>query len=430
MAQFKIASDYAVTKLIPLLEFKNYNGQFYLKIGDKLVCFNASNKGKFKDDYEKISHHLTGFFKNLLNDLKKEENNVYSENKEEIERYISNSEKCNGNYTINNFDVYEKKHYDSEMSIKFMSEILKKLFKYVKINVKNTAFNDSNENINLPVELTNLIYGFVPNDTTMELVNNIKSNMMLSKNEIIEELIKFFPHIESNNSIIDVYYNILDLYVTCILIMNTLRDKFHSEFRDKKSFPDSKPKTKKDIKIIKKYIYFNNTTYCNFDVLHNSLFNYIEQLFKSEIKKFREIKIFENYDYFKEKFNNREPFQGISEIEIFYKIFNYGYDFKFYKKDYKIPDLLSNTTNILTCHDIYLIKQFPVWVKHLLEKISIRINDMLTYFSKLEKYDRSKSMIEKVEKLIKLQNKYEYHVLQKYKNECRNELKKIEKFLN
>jgi hypothetical protein len=37
-------------------------------------------------------------------------------------------------------------------------------------------------------------------------------------------------------------------------------------------------------------------------------------------------------------------------------------------------------------------------------------------------------MIERVEKLIKLQNEYQYHMLQRYKNECKNELKKIEKF--
>jgi geranylgeranyl pyrophosphate synthase len=54
----------------------------------------------------------------------------------------------------------------------------------------------------------------------------------------------------------------------------------------------------------------------------------------------------------------------------------------------------------------------------------------MTDFSKLEKYDKSykNTIVEKVEKLIKLQNKYQYHMLQRYKNECRNELKKIEKF--
>jgi hypothetical protein len=49
-------------------------------------------------------------------------------------------------------------------------------------------------------------------------------------------------------------------------------------------------------------------------------------------------------------------------------------------------------------------------------------------FSKIEKYDRKMSVIERVEKLINLQNKYAYHLLQKRKNECRGELKTIEKF--
>jgi len=53
---------------------------------------------------------------------------------------------------------------------------------------------------------------------------------------------------------------------------------------------------------------------------------------------------------------------------------------------------------------------------------------VIAHIGKIEKYDRKMSMIERVEKLIKLQNKYDYHVLQQRKNECRNELKIIEKF--
>jgi hypothetical protein len=75
-----------------------------------------------------------------------------------------------------------------------------------------------------------------------------------------------------------------------------------------------------------------------------------------------------------------------------------------------------------------MIKQYPVWVKHILENISENVVNIMERFSKIEKYDRKMSMIERVEKLIKLQNKYEYHVLQQRKNECRNELKIIEKF--
>ena len=119
-----------------------------------------------------------------------------------------------------------------------------------------------------------------------------------------------------------------------------------------------------------------------------------------------------------------------TEIEIFCTIFNRGYDCDFYKKDWKteIPELLSKTTNILTKHDIYMIKQFPIWEKNLVENLSNAIVKKMTDFSKIEKYDKTKSMIERVEKLVKLQNKYEYHMLQKYKNECRNEMKTIEKF--
>jgi hypothetical protein len=128
---------------------------------------------------------------------------------------------------------------------------------------------------------------------------------------------------------------------------------------------------------------------------------------------------------------NGDCFLELTEIEIFQKIFEFGYNDKFYKNDWKseIPELLSNTTNRLTTRDVYMIKQYPIWVKCFLEHLSIDVFAMITHFNKLVKYDRScKSIIERVEKLIKLQNEYEYHNLQKYKNECKNELKKIEKF--
>jgi hypothetical protein len=78
-----------------------------------------------------------------------------------------------------------------------------------------------------------------------------------------------------------------------------------------------------------------------------------------------------------------------------------------------------------------MIKQYPIWVKTFLEKISTNIFGMITHFNKLVKYDKcGMSIIERVEKLITLQNEYQYHNLQKYKNECNRELKKIEKIIN
>jgi hypothetical protein len=77
-----------------------------------------------------------------------------------------------------------------------------------------------------------------------------------------------------------------------------------------------------------------------------------------------------------------------------------------------------------------MIKQYPIWIKTFLEKLSTNLFAMITYFNKLVKYDKcGMSIIERVEKLIKLQNEYEYHNLQRYKNECKSELRKIEKFI-
>jgi hypothetical protein len=90
-------------------------------------------------------------------------------------------------------------------------------------------------------------------------------------------------------------------------------------------------------------------------------------------------------------------------IEIFQKIFNLEYDYKFYKNNWKteIPELLSSTTNTLTSRDLYMIKQFPNWVKTFFEQLSTNIFTMITHFNKRVKYDkRGMTIIERVEKLI------------------------------
>jgi hypothetical protein len=54
---------------------------------------------------------------------------------------------------------------------------------------------------------------------------------------------------------------------------------------------------------------------------------------------------------------------------------------------------------------------------------------MLAHLSKIKKYDRKMSIVERVVKLIDLQNEYKYHISQRCKNEIRNEIKIIEKFM-
>jgi hypothetical protein len=403
-----IAAEYASSKIAPMMEFRNHNGIYDMKIDDKWYYFNPTTKGKYNATYDEIFYHITTYFKVLSNMLDEQENNEYTAKKEEIK------------------DIYKKA--DS----KFINLIAKQIFEYVKKNVPNTAFNDSNDDIPLPVELTDIIYQFVPNDTNMDLVNKIKNKIMLPKNEIIVELIKFFPHIENEPEIIEIYCKYVDLYSTEKL-MKLLRHKFCHEYSTKKSFPKNNngksiPISKDDFKIFKKYVHLDKTSFGDSDQLTTTVRNSMEQLLYSEIKNLRQIKKFEKYDYLKTEL---QCFGEFTEIEIFKKIFAFDYEFKFYKNNWKteIPELLSNTTNTLTSRDLYMIKQYPIWTKHFLEKLSTKIFGMITHFNKLVKYDKvGICMIEKIEKLIKLQNEYQYHNLQKYKKECKNELKKIEKF--
>ena len=405
-----LAAEYASFTLAPMLEFRNYNGIYDIKINGKWYYFNPTTKAKYHATYDEIFYHITTYFKVLSNILDKEENIKYNTKKEEIK------------------DIYKKA--DS----KLINLIIKQIFEYVKKNVANTALNNSNEDIPLPVELTDMIYQFVPNDTNMDIVNKIKNKIMLPKNEIIVELLKFLPHIENEPKIIEIYCKYVDLYST-EQILNLLRNKLCDEYCAKKSFPKnndgkSLPISKDDFKIFKKYVYLDNSSLGDLDALTMSIHNSMQQLLYSEIKNLRQIKIIEHYYYFKDEFNGQK-FHEFTEIEIFQKIFNLEYDYKFYKNNWKteIPELLSSTTNTLTCSDLYMIKQFPNWVKTFFEQLSTNIFTMITHFNKKVKYDkRGMTIIERVEKLIKLQNEYQYHNLQKYKNECKNELRKIEKF--
>ena len=421
----KIDLENLIQKLVPLLEFKNYNGTFYIKAYQKWVYFHPSNKTKYPSAYRDIFHYLCmDIFKqiNTPSELKPLRNSIHPANSHYLWQMTDNEM---------NFDRF-----------KIMDKVIKKLFEYIKKNVPNTAHDDVIEQLplptHLPLEILNMIIDFKPNDTNMDFINTILKKIMLPKDEIIKQLIIFFPHIEKEpTTIIEIYYKYVIIFATNNL-MNLIRNKICDEYHEKKSYPANKsqqylPFSKDEYKYIKKYIYLNQSSFSGFDKLTQCIQSSMEQLLFSELREIREIKNFEKYDVFQRKFLNREPFNDKSEIEIFCTIFNRGYDCEFYKKDWKteIPELLSNTTNILTKNDIYMIKQYPIWIKKQLENLSNGIVKKMTDFSKLEKYDKiwKNTMIEKVEKLIKLQNKYQYHMLQRYKNECRNEVKKIEKFI-
>jgi hypothetical protein len=394
------ATEFVVQRLIPLVEIRNFNGHYYLKIQENWVYFHPSKYAK------------NSSFNEILKYFIKKYDSVFHE--------------------ITDPNLIEIREFIDKDIIKTTKIIMKKLFEYCEKNVPNTAVkHDENIHPQLPVELSNMIFEFIPNDTEIDVVNNIKKNIMLPKNDIISELIQILPHLESNHAKIEAYYKYVDLYITNTLIIDILRNKIVDEFQEKKSFPDLHPIFKNDFKNIKKYIYLNKTSYSSIDDLPMFIENSMEQLLYSELKAFGKIELYEKYEYFRSEYKS-QVFHDISEIEIFQKIFNFKYYNRFFVTNWQkaLPELLSNTTNVLTTFDIHTIKQFPIWVKTLLQNISTRTIDKMNYFSKLEKYDRKQTIIKRVEILIKMQNEYGYHNLQKYKNECRHELKKIEKFID
>lgn len=396
------ATEFVVQRLIPLVEIRNFNGHYYLKIQENWLYFHPSKYTK-NASYNEILKYFIKKYDSVFHEL--QEPNL-------------------------NCEIMEIKKFINKDIMKNTKIIIKKLFEYCVKNVPNTAVN-YDEIIKLPVELSNMIFEFIPNDTEMDYVNNIKKNIMRPKNEIITELIKFLPHITSNPKTIDIYYKFVDLYITNNIVIDILRNKIVDEFQEKKSFPDLHPIFKNDFKNIKKCIYLNKISFSSIDELPTFIENSMEQLLYSELKEFGKIELYEKYEYFRSDFDS-QVFYHISEIEIFQKIFNFKFYNRFFVTNWqeKLPELLSNTTNVLTTFDIHTIKQFPIWVKTILQNISTRTIDKMDYLSKLGKYYKKQTIIQRIETLLKLQAEYRYHNLQKYKNECRHELKKIEKFID
>jgi hypothetical protein len=216
----KIDLENLIQELVPLLEFKNYNGTIYIKAYQKWVYFHPSNKTKYPGAYDDIM--------NLL---------------------------------FMDMDIFQQKNIPRD--VKILDIVIKKLFEYITKTVPNTAHDDTTDHYplptNLPVEIVNMIYDFIPNDTNMDIITNILKKIILPKAEIIKQLIIFFPHIETEPTIIEIYYKYVMIFGTNNLI-KLIRNNICNEYQEKKSYPANKsqqylPFSKDDHKFIKKYIY-------------------------------------------------------------------------------------------------------------------------------------------------------------------------------
>ena len=164
------AAEFVVQRLIPLVEIRNFNGHYYLKIQENWVYFHPSKYAK-NASHNEILKYFIKKYDSVFHEL--QEPNL-------------------------NCEIMEIKKFINKDVIKNTKKIIKKLFEYCEKNVPNTAVNhDENIHSQLPVELSNMIFEFIPNDTEKDIVNNIKKNIMRPKNDIIAELIKFLPHIAS-----------------------------------------------------------------------------------------------------------------------------------------------------------------------------------------------------------------------------------------
>ena len=93
----KIDLENLTQELVPLLEFKNYNGTIYIKAYQKWVYFHPSNKTKYLSAYNDIFHLLM-------------------------------------------MDIFPKKNIPRE--VKILDKVIKKLFEHIKKTVPNTAHDN------------------------------------------------------------------------------------------------------------------------------------------------------------------------------------------------------------------------------------------------------------------------------------------------
>lgn len=86
----KLAVEYAILNIIPMLEFRNYNEIYDIKINNKWYYFNP-NKHNYNDIYDEVFYHITTYFNllsNILDEEYKTDNNVYNTKKKKLKIFI------------------------------------------------------------------------------------------------------------------------------------------------------------------------------------------------------------------------------------------------------------------------------------------------------------------------------------------------------
>jgi hypothetical protein len=334
----KVTTDNICTiileQLLNVVKFRNYNNHYYIFIKDKWEYL----KNSFKVNLYLCEVHTNINFSAL---------DITSKVIEHIKIYPHDVSRFN--------------------------KLYKKIVDYIKINVLDTAKDDLVNKYNIPLEIYDIIYNLVPDDTNIEIIRKVIKDVLLPKEIIIKKLINKFPLLEEIPTAIEICIKYIELYALVDIIFK-LRSSLCEEFHEKKSYPVKKkdiycyiPIYKEDDAIIKNYIYLQKSS-SKCGLLERFINKSMEDKFSREMDLMyfalpqyqRKRNKFPDPKFIYQLFNVLPPIER-EDINDSDSCVLYIHDWK-----RKIPKLLSDTTNNLTKHDKYMLRQFPVWIQYLL----------------------------------------------------------------
>jgi hypothetical protein len=209
----------------------------------------------------------------------------------------------------------------------------------------------------LPIELTDKIASFIPDDSNGEIIHKMRQKTLVSDEQIINYISTYPPEITEDPRYINILLKHIKLSafgVICSEIRNNLVDKIQHKKRTIKS-DECKPYLSKiDEEFIKKNLYLNQE-YFYPESLH--IHEMLLEMLLGELEEINPI-----VDWYKLCEAGSLP-----PITFDYCDFNDGEISHIYNNGWKtnLPTL-NDTTKYLTADEKYLIRQVPVWYEYIL----------------------------------------------------------------